>query len=150
MEVLYHTKVQITFEEYKKYILTLSKPRLLITGILLFVFFMVIGTLTRQFLFYFAAVLLPVLEYFSTTRPLKKVYYSNKLAVNSELEYDFYDSYFMKKSRVGEERIEYSKLYKIIETKTNFYLMIASNQGYMLIKENMPDGMDVFLRKLKI
>lgn len=64
-------------------------------------------------------------------------------------EYDFYDTYFTKKSVAGEDRIEYDKLTKTIETKTDFYLMLALNQGYMLKKECMPKGVDEFIRKLK-
>ena len=149
MESLFHTTSKNTFEEYKKYVLTLQKKRLILTISLLVVFFCIIGYFTKHTLFYVAAVIVPFLEYFSVVRPLKKLYYSNKLAVDAVLEYDFYDTYFTKKSVAGEDKIEYDKLAKIIETKTNFYLMLALNQGYMLKKEDMPKGLDGFIRKLK-
>lgn len=150
MESLFHTTSKNTFDEYKKYVLTLQKKRLILTISLLVVFFCVVGYFTKYTLFYVAAVILPFLEYFSVVRPLKKLYYSNKLAVDAVLEYDFYDTYFTKKSVAGEDKIEYDKLAKIIETKTNFYLMLALNQGYMLKKEGMPKGLDEFIRKLNI
>ena len=149
MDSLFHTTSKNTFDEYKKYVLTLQKKRLILTISLLVVFFCIVGYFTKHTLFYVAAVIVPFLEYFSTVRPLKKLYYSNKLAVDAVLEYDFYDTYFTKKSVAGEDRIEYDKLAKIIETKTNFYLMLALNQGYMLKKEDMPKGLDEFIRKLK-
>lgn len=46
-------------------------------------------------------------------------------------------------------RVEYNKLNEIIETKTNFYLMISKNQGHMVLKENMSDDLQNFIRKLK-
>lgn len=149
MESLYHTTSKNTFDEYKKYVLTLQKKRLVLTISLLVVFFCFVGYFTKHALFYVAAVVIPFLEYFSVVRPLKKLYYSNKLAIDAVLEYDFYDTYFTKKSVAGEDRIEYDKLLKIIETKTNFYLMLALNQGYMLKKEGMPKGLEEFIRKLK-
>ena len=148
MDSLFHTTSKNTFDEYKKYVLTLQKKRLILTISLLVVFFCIVGYFTKHTLFYVAAVIVPFLEYFSTVRPLKKLYYSNKLAVDAVLEYDFYDTYFTKKSVAGEDRIEYDKLAKIIETKTNFYLMLALNQGYMLKKEGMPKGLAEFIRKL--
>ena len=149
MESLFHTTSKNTFDEYKKYVLTLQKKRLILTISLLVVFFGIVGYFTKHTLFYVAAVVVPFLECFSVVRPLKKLYYSNKLAVDAVLEYDFYDTYFTKKSVAGEDKIEYDKLAKIIETKTNFYLMLALNQGYMLKKEDMPKGLDEFIRKLK-
>ena len=148
MESLYHTTAKNTYEEYKKYVFSMNKKRMILTIILLDIFFIFAGFFTKISFFYIFALLVPVIEYFSLARPLKKVYYSNKLAVDAVLEYDFYDTYFTKKSVAGEDKIEYSKLIKIVETKTNFYLMIALNQGYMLKKENMPEGLDEFIRKL--
>ena len=146
MESLYHTTTKNTFEEYKKYVLTLQKKRLILTISLLAIFFCIVGYFTKYTLFYVAVI--PFFEYFSVVRPLKKLYYSNKLAIDAVLDYDFYDTYFTKKSVAGEDKIEYDKLAKIIETKTNFYLMIALNQGYMLKKEGMPKGLVEFIRKL--
>ena len=149
MGVLYHTKSKNTFDEYKKYVLTLQKKRMILIIVLLVIFFVFVAAVTKYAAFYVAAAIVPFLEYFSTVRPLKKIYYSNKLAVDAVLEYDFYDTYFTKNSIAGEDKIEYSKLLKVIETKTNFYLMIALNQGYMLKKEDMPEGLDEFIRKLR-
>ena len=147
---LYHTTAKNTYEEYKKYILEFNKKRMILTIVLLDLFFVFIAVFTKQILFYVAALIVPVIEYFSLVRPMKKVYYSNKLAVDAVLEYDFYDTYFTKKSVAGEDKIEYNKLLKIVETKTNFYLMIAINQGYMLKKSEMPEGMDDFIRSINI
>ena len=38
----------------------------------------------------------------------------------------------------------------LYKTKTNFYLMLAKNQGFILVKDNFPEGLDEFLRNIKI
>ena len=61
--------------------------------------------------------------------------------------FEFYEDYFEESHEVGNATIPYDKLDAVIETKTHFYLMIAKNQGYMLAKENMPDGLESFIRE---
>ena len=150
MDILFHAKSKNTYEEYKKYAFTFNKKRMILTIVLLDIFFVSIGTVTKNYFFYIFAAIVPLIEYFSFIRPLKKVFYTNKLAVDAVLEYDFYETYFTKTSAAGNEKIEYSKLLKIVETKTNFYLMIALNQGYILKKDDMPEGLGDFLKNLNI
>ena len=66
------------------------------------------------------------------------------------MNFEFYDTYFIETNEYGNTKLEYSKLHKIIETKTNFYLMLAKNQGFILVKDNFPEGLDEFLRNIKI
>ena len=65
-----------------------------------------------------------------------------------EVDFEFYNDYCVYKCKLGETKIEYKDLYKIIETKTNFYLMIAKNQGIILKKENCNEELQKFVRKL--
>ena len=53
------------------------------------------------------------------------------------------------KWRLEEIKEQYEKLYKVIENKTNFYLMIADNQGYLVLKENCDDNLIKFINDLK-
>ena len=69
---------------------------------------------------------------------------------NAEVNFEFYNDYFTETNEYGNTKLEYNKLHKIIETKTNFYLMIAKNQGFILVKENFPEGLEEFLRNIKI
>ena len=69
---------------------------------------------------------------------------------NVDVHYEFYEDFLVEKTENGEMKVEYSKLDEIIETKTNFYLMIAKNQGCMISKTDMPSGLDEFIRKIKI
>ena len=57
---------------------------------------------------------------------------------------------FTETNPYGTTTLEYAKLHKIVETKTNFYLLIAKNQGYILTKSTFPMGLDEFLRNIKL
>ncbi len=150
MNSLFHVKSKNTYDEYKKYVLTFNKKKMLLTILLVDTILLIIALLTKVYYFFIPMIIIPIIEYFSLVRPLKKIFYSNKMAVNAEIDYDFYETYFIKISKAGTEKVEYKNVLKIIETKTNFYLMIAYNQGYMLKKADMPDGLDAFLGKLDI
>ena len=149
MNSLFHAKSKNTYDEYKKYVLTFNKKRMLLTILLVDAFLFAVGTITKNYFFYIFLVIIPICEYISIVAPIKKVFNSNKLAADAELNFDFYDNYFIKTSSAGAEKVEYNRLLKIVETKTNFYLMIALNQGYMLKKEDMPQGLDEFIRNIK-
>ena len=58
-------------------------------------------------------------------------------------------AHFVSKTEKSESIVEYDKLYKIIETKTNFYLMIADNQGYIVSKANCSQELIDFIISLK-
>ena len=49
---------------------------------------------------------------------------------------------------LGFTTIPYDKLYRVVETPTNFYLMIARNQGMVIVKENCSAELIAFLQKL--
>lgn len=57
--------------------------------------------------------------------------------------------YNIKRKMVFMDKVKNSNTLYSIETKTNFYLMISKNQGHMLLKENMSDDLQNFIRKLK-
>lgn len=50
---------------------------------------------------------------------------------------------------VNNATVDYSLINKVVFTKTNVYLMIAKNQGYMLLKSNFPEGLEAFLKQIK-
>ena len=80
---------------------------------------------------------------------IKKTYESNELLKDIEQTIEFYEKHFVAKSDKSETTIEYDKLYKVIENKTNFYLMIADNQGYIVSKANCSEELIDFIIALK-
>ncbi len=156
MDALYETYAVLTFKEYEKQFWALNLKISVITVLLMwaiFAYFTVwfprVGIPWNTFTGVLCGIGVVLLEYFSKQRVLKKTYDTNKSAQNVRIEYQFYEDYFAKHSTAGESKTEYNKLYKIIETKTRFYLMMGNNGGYILVKENFPDGLEEFLRRKK-
>lgn len=151
MESLYKTNTIYSFEEYKRYNKSLQLKRSrIIWYIILEAWILLLGCLMENILLIAFAILYPILIVILVNRQVKKVWKSNKVAQNMNVNFCFYDTYFTESDENGDTKLEYSKLHKIIETKTNFYLMIAKNQGFILVKENFPEGLEEFLRNIKI
>lgn len=151
MESLYKTNTTYSFEEYKRYNKSIQfKRSRIIWYIILEAWILLLGCLMENYLLILFAIIYPIVIVILVNRQIKKVWKSNKIAQDMNVAFEFYDTYFTENNESGDTRVEYSKLHKIIETKTNFYLMIAKNQGFILVKKNFPDGLEEFLRNIKI
>ena len=151
MESLYKTKTINTFEEYKRFSRVLMyKKRSIIIYALLAAFLILDGIVLDNMIFIVFAVVYPFIIWLLHNMQVKKVFKTNKALQNAEVNFEFYNDYFTETNEYGNTKLEYNKLHKIIETKTNFYLMIAKNQGFILVKENFPEGLEEFLRNIKI
>lgn len=151
MESLYKTKTINTFEEYKRFSRVLMyKKRSIIIYALLAAFLILDGIVLDNMIFIVFAVVYPFVIWLLHNMQVKKVFETNKALQNAEVNFEFYNDYFTETNEYGNTKLEYNKLHKIIETKTNFYLMIAKNQGFILVKENFPEGLEEFLRNIKI
>lgn len=149
MDCLYQTTTKYTLEEYKRFTRTLLKKRTFILVPLLEVLLILMGLLLRNIFLIVFAVIYPFLTAWVQNRQIKKVYFSNKVTQNAEVCFSFYDTYFTETNASGDTRLTYSQLHKVIETKTNVYLMIAQNQGFILNKANFPEGLANFLKGIK-
>ena len=151
MESLYKTKTINTFEEYKRFSRVLMyKKRSIIIYALLAAFLILDCIVLDNMIFIVFAVVYPFVIWLLHNMQVKKVFKTNKALQNAEVNFEFYNDYFTETNEYGNTKLEYNKLHKIIETKTNFYLMIAKNQGFILVKENFPEGLEEFLRNIKI
>lgn len=151
MDCLYKTTTNYNYNEYKRYTWSLLMKRSRIIWFVLLELWLVVGGwMIKNNYFIIFAVIYPILLFILQNRQIRKVYNSNKVTQNINVNFEFYDTYFTETTENGETKLEYNKLYKIIETKTNFYLMIAKNQGFILNKERLPDGLADFLREIKI
>ena len=74
---------------------------------------------------------------------------SNELLKDIVETIEFYESQFISKTEKSEVIVKYEELYKILENKTNFYLMIADNQGYIVSKANCDNELIEFIHELK-
>ena len=151
MDYLYKTKTTNTFEEYKRFSMRLLfKKQSLIIYTLAAAICIFGGVVLEKPIFIIAAIVYPLLVWFLCYQQVKKTFNTNKPLQNTVAEFEFYDTYFTETNPYGTTTLEYAKLHKIVETKTNFYLLIAKNQGYILTKSTFPMGLDEFLRNIKL
>lgn len=151
MDCLYTTTTNYNYEEYKRFSWNLMLKRSRIVWfIVLELWILLLGCLMKNSLLIVFAVIYPIMIFLLQNRQIKKVWKSNKVAQDMLVNFEFYDTYFVETDKSGNTKLDYSNLHKVVETKTNFYLMIAKNQGFILVKENMPEGLSDFLRSIKI
>ena len=159
MEPLYKTQTAYSFEKNSKYneaVLLKQKgfKAVMITLPVLYVLLMgAVFYSTREistvFALLFALLLSTAIFIASFKKTVKKTYYSNKAITSCVADFEFYDNYVREITQNGETKLEYSKIYKIIETKTNFYIMASVNQGFIIVKGNCPDGLVDFIKSIK-
>ncbi len=152
MEPLFKVSQEYTFAEYKKFTNAVLKWNRIILSIFFWFAFLsgvlliwVNGSSTLAWFL----VLFPIIYVINKNMNIKKYYNSNKILQDVTQDYEFYDEYFVTKNINSEAKIEYNKIYKLIETKTNFYIMIAKNQGYIISKTVCSEELIDFLKKLK-
>ena len=146
MDALFKSSMKFTYGEYKKFTNAVIMLKTIIAVLLLELILLTIAYIFLNYYFLIIAVVFPIIFAIIQNINIKIVYNSNKIMQDIDVEYEFYKDYFYVKQPIGEAKIEYKMLSRIIETKTNFYLMIASNQGYMLLKANMSDELISFIR----
>jgi hypothetical protein len=150
MEPLYKLTNKYTYEEYKKFnSAVIMRKKTLVITIIAVLMILIGGILLESLFLILFAIIYPILFVLFMNIGVKRVYNSNKILKDLDVNFEFYDDCFIVKHEAGEAKIPYDKLNEIIETKTNFYLMIAKNQGYMVLKENMPEGFEEFIKSKK-
>ena len=80
-------------------------------------------------------------------RRARKIFRQTKVAQDIVNEYDFFDEYFSYRNTNGQGTMAYDKLFKVIETRTHFYLMLSKVQGYTIAKDEAPAGFTEFMQK---
>lgn len=157
MEPLYTTQFAHTLEEYIKFNKSaiFTKKKLIFTMILC-AFASIIASymITKNILLSVIISLIAtgftiLIVIVDIKKEIKKAYYSNKTIDNEISDYKFYETEFTETDSHGSTTFPYTDLTRIIETKTNFYLMISNQQGYLIKKDNCSPELIAFLSELK-
>jgi len=93
-------------------------------------------------------IIYPIILSISLNMQIRKMYNSNKRINMLEETITFYDDYFECKSIHNYCKVLYNDIYKVCETKTNFYVFISDNQAFIIIKNNI-DNVDSFVEFIK-
>lgn len=158
MEPLFKTQTVHTYEEYKRWNLSLNKSRFIVMAVLLILLLFIILLYSRFLLLNASTLILLVfltaicaaVSAAGVTKTLKASYYSNKaLQKCPVIQIEFYDHFFESKNERHYSKYFYEDIYKIVETKTNFYIMTAINSGTIVVKQNCAPELIVFIQGLK-
>lgn len=149
MRPLYRTSTECTWEVYRRFSRDIMFRRRKIH--LLILVFMACtcaaGWMLSEPFFYLLALCVPGIFLLAVFGEAKKAYRSNRLMQNAVIEYEFYEDFFVVHSDTGTSKIEYEKLYRIVETKKSLYPMIGRNQGYIIRKEDCSGELLTFLKE---
>lgn len=155
MEPLYRTTTSYTFEEYQRYNKVVQNKlmkRPLLIGVFMLaclVLAICIDDTSAKTGIIIGLLLLPVILPLFSSHMVKRSYKTNSLLQDITSEFLFFEEYMEQHSSVGVSKVPYDKLYTVLETPTNFYMMVAKNQGYVIIKENCDPALVRFIQGLK-
>ncbi len=158
-EPLFETKTKYTFEEFQKfnrvvgnklYKTNLRKYILVALCVVIGVFFWITDNIGGTVIFFAYAVAIVVILSAKQKKSEKKLFESNKLMQDMDASLYFYEDSMEESSEVGKTRVAYDKLYRILETETNFYILFSRGQGFIIIKENCSSELISFVRNLNL
>ena len=148
---LFKTSIKYTFEEYKGFTKAIYRYvyKVHIMILVIIIALLILFAITKNFMAILAAVAFPLFFIYFMNRETKKVYESNRVLKDNFSVFDFYDKYFEQTNAVSHSVVKYSDIYKIIETDKNIYIMVAKNEGYILLKSNCSKELIEFLKNIK-
>lgn len=156
-EIHFSTQTEYTFEEYVRF----SNRYCRFANFMSYLVWLGVGTLLIIFACYrqeYVHALMVLLVCISLvikgekTRKKKQIeeYNSPGSPKGSLFTFDFYSDCFQQTcDNLESEPLRYYDLLKIIETKTNFYLIYAKQEGCIIIKENCSPELIRFLHELR-
>lgn len=154
----FEVETKYTLDEYRKFnqvvldiiyrgrtkrIITITVCMLTVVG---FIVFKMYSSAAIAFIVYAA---LFYLEKKGSEKAINDAWKSNELMKDAVYHYKFSENKVEATSPKGLEILEYDKMYRLIETDTNFYMMIAKNVGFIVLKANMTNGQIEFVRGLE-
>lgn len=151
MEPMFTTETRYTLAEYKKYnhAILWKIRKVPVTMLVLELILLGISYFTRDMTYILGALLVPVIFKIVLGIQAKKTYEANPGIHNVIFSCSFYEDYMEQVSVLGSTRIYYREIYKVLETATNFYLMIGRSAGSIIVKENCSEALIRFLQNLK-
>ena len=148
-EKLFEIKEKYTFEEhlaFNKIILRKSKSNILLAILIIMV--LCLGIFLKKWFYILYAILLPIIFYMFIKFRIKKSYENNKAVKDMDMTIEFYPSKIIQTTNISSYTLEHDKIYKVIETKTHFYIMPSENQGLFVKKENISKELEEHIRSL--
>lgn len=145
---LFQTKTVIDIDEFKKFQkFYLNKFKSNIVPKLIMAFLAILAIILNFYkgnydvvgLVVVFIIAYPIVLNFTLNSQIKKMYKSNKRINMLEEVLTFYDDYLESKSSHNYCKVQYNDIYKVCETKRNFYIFISDNQAFIIIKKEIVD-----------
>lgn len=161
MEKLFENKTKYSQKEYDAFLESYKKEyEKMDTSYLLFyvIFFgicMILAFIEKEIILGIILLMgLAIYLWYKIIKPMKEVEKEKekqKISGDFENNYEFYKNYFKVENVDGKAQILYFKLYRVVETKTNFYIYISRQYAFIVSKEGFTKGtseeFSAFLKK---
>ena len=153
----FEIETQYTFEEYKKFnkaVLDViyKGRRERIIGIIVFAAIITGFVALKMYMSAVIAFVVYVgtmyLVFRGRNKQIRDAWETNALMKDAIYHYKFSEDRVEATSPKGVEILEYDKMYKLIETDTHFYMMLAQNVGFIVPKEKLSEEQQSFIRSL--
>ena len=139
MEKLFENKTKYTQKEYAK-----SDYSFMMFNFIFFGICLIIAVIEKEFILALGLIIyLLVYFWFKVIRPIKAVEKdkkSHKMSGNFVNNYEFYKNYFKVENVDGKAQILYFKLYRVVETRTDFYIYISREYAFIVSKFGFTKG----------
>lgn len=86
----------------------------------------------------------------SPTNKSKKAYHQNKTMRDVSYSVDFYDDHYVILCNGIESSVSFDRIYEIIETDTDYYIMLSKISGVIVPKEKCPEGFADFIHGIDV
>ncbi len=81
-------------------------------------------------------------------KQIKKTWNTNKIFHDAIYTYEFYEDRIEAESPNGHTAVKYENVYKVLEDKNCFFIMIANNQGFMIDKSACSPDLCLFIQNI--
>ena len=150
MEELFENKTKYSQEEYEKFLKSYeeeyatSENAYMLFNILFFGFCMILAFRNNEILLGIALLIGLLIyiwfKFIRTAKRNKKDRKSSKLSGNFINTYKFHKNQFSVDNPEGKAQIFYFKLYRVVETNTNYYIYISRDMAFIMSKDSFTKG----------
>ena len=153
---LYETTTVITLDEFRKLNHALSNRRTMVAVILLIeavlagllVFSIRSHNRSSIQLYVIMLILLPAISWFIPRYMERRMYLANETAHNMVMKTEFYEDHLEQHSLRGHTSVKYTDLQRIIETSTNFYMLVSKTQSIIIVKDHCHPKLIQFIHEM--
>lgn len=152
----YETEMVMTYEEYKKMGLALRGRKLLFLSIVVSAVCLILMGISFYAQGYSSAIFClvlaiayPALVFVLFFRSLRKNFKSQSTSFDRRAHYTFYEDHMEIQTAIGYSKIAYKDFFRILETKTHFYLLLTINQALAVRKDQSSPEILNILSNLK-